>query len=396
MVEFRQVIEQRPSLFREDLLCADEDLKKLVTSSRFLIIGGAGSIGQAVVKQVLLRNPSRLHVVDISENNLAELVRDIRSSDLNVSPDFRTFAIDIDSAEFDQFIKSDGGYDYIFNLAALKHVRSEKDPFTLMRMLRVNTLHTQKLLEVSELLKVRKYFSVSSDKASRPVNLMGASKRIMEMMLYRYRERVPVSTARFANVAFSDGSLLHSFTMRLAKKQPITVPSDVKRYFISHKESGELCLMSCLLGESSDIYFPKFFQSQHLTSLSDIAISFIESHGYKAVFCDSEEEAKSSVKAFVDNGEWPFYLSESDTTGEKRFEEFYHHPEKVMLDQFRSIGIVKNMPGYSETVVNRYENSLNSMINDGSWNKQDLIDLIAESVPELAYVDLGRSLDEKM
>ncbi|HHP8720838.1 TPA: UDP-N-acetylglucosamine 4,6-dehydratase, partial [Acinetobacter baumannii] len=234
-----------------------------------------GSIGQAVVKEIFKRNPKKLHVVDISENNLTEVVRDIRSSFGYIDGDFQTFALDIGSAEYDAYIENDGDFDYVLNLSALKHVRSEKDPFTLMRMIHVNILNTEKTIQQSIAKGVKKYFCVSTDKAANPVNMMGGSKRIMEMFLMRQSQYIDISTARFANVAFSDGSLLHGFNQRIQKNQPIAAPNDIRRYFVTPKESGELCLMSCLLGENRDIFFPKLSEHLHLITFADIAVKYL-------------------------------------------------------------------------------------------------------------------------
>ena len=239
-------------LFDSDINNHQSKLMEIVSASRFLVLGGAGTIGMAVVKEIFKRNPKKLHVVDINENNLVELVRDIRSTFGYIDGDFQTFALDIGSIEYNAFIKADGKYDYVLNLSALKHVRSEKDPFTLMRMIDVNVFNTEKTIKQSIENDVKKYFCVSTDKAANPVNMMGASKRIMEMFLMRQSQFIPISTARFANVAFSDGSLLHGFNQRIQKKQPIVAPSDVKRYFVIPQESGELCLMSCIFGENRE------------------------------------------------------------------------------------------------------------------------------------------------
>ena len=238
------LIGRKKELFCADITINQKKLSEIVYKSRFLVLGGAGSIGQAVTKEIFKRNPAKLHVVDISENNLVELVRDIRSSYGYIDGDFQTFALDIGSIEYDAFFKADGQYDYILNLSALKHVRSEKDPYTLMRMIDVNVFNTDKTLKQAIDAGVKKYFCVSTDKAANPVNMMGASKRIMEMFLMRRSLDIEISTARFANVAFSDGSLLHGFNQRLEKRQPIVAPKDVRRYFVTPKESGELCLMS--------------------------------------------------------------------------------------------------------------------------------------------------------
>ena len=243
-----KLIGRKEPLFDVDISTNAKKINSIVEESSFLVIGGAGSIGQAVVKEIFKRNPSKLHVVDISENNMVELVRDIRSNYGYIAGDFRTFSLDIGSLEYDAFIKSDGKYDYVLNLSALKHVRSEKDPFTLMRMIDVNVFNTIKTIKQSIENGTKKYFCVSTDKAANPVNMMGASKRIMELFLMRESKKISISTARFANVAFSDGSLLHGFNQRIQKKQPIVAPNDIKRYFVTPQESGELCLMSCLLG----------------------------------------------------------------------------------------------------------------------------------------------------
>ena len=252
-----KLIGRSQKLFTEDIFDKSKALAQIVSSSKFLVIGGAGSIGQAVVKEIFKRSPKKIHIVDINENNLTELVRDIRSSFGYIEGEFKTYALDIGSVEYDSFIHSDGNYDYILNLSALKHVRSEEDPFTLMRMIEVNIFNTDKTIRQSIDNGVKKYFCVSTDKAANPVNMMGASKRIMEMFLMRRSEKIKISTARFANVAFSEGSLLYGFNQRIAKRQPIAAPNDIKRYFLTQQESGELCLMSCIFGDNRDIFFPK-------------------------------------------------------------------------------------------------------------------------------------------
>ncbi len=299
------VIGREKELFEDDLRCQDEALKTVITSSSFLVIGGAGSIGQAVVKEIFKRKPVKLHVVDINENNLTELVRDIRSSLGYIDGNFKTFALDVGSIEYDAFIEKDGKYDYVLNLSALKHVRSEEDPYTLMRMIDVNILNTDKTIKQSILKGVKKYFCVSTDKAANPINMMGASKRIMEMFLMRRSSEIEISTARFANVAFSDGSLLYGFNKRIEKNQPIAAPNDVMRYFITPQESGELCLMSCIFGNNGDIFFPKITDSFNLISFYDVAIKYLAHLGYEAYECDSEDEARELIKTLPQDGKWP-------------------------------------------------------------------------------------------
>jgi len=321
-------------LFEDDIKTYEQEISKIVSTSSFLVIGGAGSIGQAVTKEIFKREPKKLHVVDISENNLVELVRDIRSSLGYIDGEFKTFALDVGSKIYDAFIKSDGKYDYVLNLSALKHVRSEKDPFTLMRMIDVNIFNTDKTLKQAIENKTKKYFCVSTDKAANPVNMMGASKRIMEMFVHRNSLNIDVSMARFANVAFSDGSLLYGFNQRLEKNQPLVAPNDVRRYFVTPKESGELCLMSCIFGENRDIFFPKLSEKLHLITFAEIAVKYLKEIGYEPYECKSEDEARELVKTLPEQGKWPVYFFKSDTTGEKDFEEFYTGDETINWDRF--------------------------------------------------------------
>jgi len=383
-------------LFENDIYEYKQKLLEIVSSSSFLVIGGAGSIGQAVVKEIFKRNPSKLHVVDINENNLTELVRDIRSSHGYIEGDFSNFTLDIGSKEYDAFIESDGKYDYVLNLSALKHVRSEENPFTLMRMIDVNIFNTDKTIKQAIKNSTKKYFCVSTDKAANPVNMMGASKRIMEMFLMRRSKDIKISTARFANVAFSDGSLLHGFNQRILKRQPIAAPNDVKRYFVTPKESGELCLMSCIFGENRDVFFPKLNESLHLISFSDIAIKYLKFRGYEAYLCDSEEEARELINTLPDQGKWPCLFTESDTTGEKDFEEFYTSREKLDMDTFENLGVIKNESKYDENQLNNFEDAINNIKNSSSWSKKSIVDEFFKMIPGFKYIDNGKYLNGKM
>ena len=348
------LIGRKAPLFDIDILTNANIIKSIVETSSFLVIGGAGSIGQAVVKEIFKRNPLKLHVVDISENNMVELVRDIRSAYGYIEGDFRTFSLDIGSLEYEAFIKSDGKYDYVLNLSALKHVRSEKDPFTLMRMIDVNVFNTIKTIRQSIENGTKKYFCVSTDKAANPVNMMGASKRIMELFLMRESKQIPISTARFANVAFSDGSLLHGFNQRIQKKQPIVAPNDIKRYFVTPQESGELCLMSCLLGNNRDIFFPKLSENLHLITFAEIAKKYLKDLGYEPFECKTEEEARALIKTLPKEKKWPCLFSKSDTTGEKDFEEFFVEGEKLDLDRFQNLGVVKSNLDFDDNKLNLF------------------------------------------
>lgn len=383
-------------LFTKDLEKFNMELEQLVSSSRFLVIGGAGSIGQAVVKEIFKRNPQKLHVVDISENNLVELVRDIRSSLGYIQGDFRTFALDIASPIYDAFIQADGEYDYVLNLSALKHVRSEKDPFTLMRMIEVNILNTIKTIRQSKEKNVKKYFCVSTDKAANPVNMMGASKRIMELFLMNESRSIAISTARFANVAFSDGSLLHGFNQRIQKRQPIVAPNDIKRYFVTPQESGELCLMSCLLGENKDIFFPKLSEELHLITFSEIAEKYLLMMGFEAYSCSSEDEARALVHTLPEQGKWPCYFSTSDTTGEKDFEEFFTVGEVLDLERFENLGIVKSNLDFDTSKLEQFLQVIERMRQTKAWEKSDIVNLFHEMIPGFAHKETGKYLDSKM
>lgn len=395
-MDILNLIGRQKELFTEDINSHKEQLNETISNSRFLVIGGAGSIGQAVTKEIFKRNPKKLHVVDISENNMVELVRDIRSSFGYIDGDFQTFALDCGSVEYDAFWNADGQYDYVLNLSALKHVRSEKDPYTMMRMIDVNIFNTVKTIKQSINKGVKKYFCVSTDKAANPANMMGASKRIMEMYLMQLSEQIDISTARFANVAFSDGSLLHGFNQRIQKRQPIVAPNDVKRYFVIPKESGELCLMSTIFGDNRDIFFPKLSESLHLITFSEIAERYLKDIGYKPYLCKTEEEARELANTLPEKGEWPCLFTASDTTGEKDFEEFFMADEVLDLDRFQNLGIIKNDAAYNERLIEYFTNTIQTMKQDGHWTKQHLVDLFFEMIPEFGYVAKGKFLDSKM
>lgn len=384
------------ALFNTDIMHHEKELQKIISSSSFLVIGAAGSIGQAVTKEIFKRNPKKLHVVDISENNMVELVRDIRSSFGYIDGDFQTFALDIGSVEYDAFINNDGKYDYVLNLSALKHVRSEKDPFTLMRMIDVNIFNTDKTLQQSIDNGTKKYFCVSTDKAANPVNMMGASKRIMEMFINRKSNDIQVSMARFANVAFSDGSLLHSFNQRIEKRQPIVAPNDIKRYFVTPKESGELCLMSCIFGENRDIFFPKLSEELHLISFADIAVKYLEEKGYEPYLCKDEDEARELVHTLPQQGEWPCLFTSSDTTGEKDFEEFFTENELLDMERFENLGVIKNESNFNDELLSDFESTIGRLKEGRIWSKEQIIELFFKMIPDFGHKDTGKYLDGKM
>jgi len=396
MINILELIGRDHKLFFDDINKYNQLLYNIIPSSSFLVLGGAGSIGQAVTKEVFKRNPKKLHVVDISENNMVELVRDIRSSFGYIEGDFQTFALDIGSIEYDAFIKADGQYDYVLNLSALKHVRSEKDPFTLMRMIDVNIFNTDKTLQQSIENNTKKYFCVSTDKAANPVNMMGASKRIMEMFLMRKSLQINISTARFANVAFSDGSLLHGFNQRIEKRQPIVAPNDIKRYFVTPQESGELCLMSCIFGENRDIFFPKLSEDLHLISFADIAVKYLQDKGYQPYLCKDEDEARALMSTLPNQGQWPCLFTESDTTGEKDFEEFFSDNETLDMHRFNNLGVIKNDANFNEALLNEFETNINTLKSQLTWEKEQIVKLFFKMIPDFGHKETGKYLDGKM
>ena len=390
------LIGRKKSLFNIDISKNESELSSIVKVSSFLVLGGAGSIGQAVTKEIFKRNPVKLHVVDISENNLVELVRDIRSSFGYIDGDFKTFALDIGSTEYDAFIDLDGCYDYVLNLSALKHVRSEKDPYTLMRMVNVNIFNTDKTIKQSIEKGVKKYFCVSTDKAANPVNMMGASKKIMEMFLMKRSQEICISTSRFANVAFSDGSLLHGFNQRIYKRQPIVAPKDIKRYFVTPQESGELCLMSCIFGDNRDIFFPKLSKELHLITFADIALKYLSNLGYEPYICDSEDQARNLSKTLPKDKKWPCLFTLSDTTGEKAFEEFYTDNEVLDMQRYKNLGIIKNDGQYSPDLINRFEEGIEILKKNKVWTKDDIVKLFHEMIPNFSHIETSKYLDGKM
>ena len=395
-MDILNLIGRETALFANDISAHEADLRDLVSASRFLVVGGAGSIGQAVTREIFKRNPAALHVVDISENNLVELVRDIRSTLGYIDGDFRTFAIDCGSAEYGALMKMGTQYDYVLNLSALKHVRSEKDPFTLMRMIEVNVLNTIATVQQARAQGAKKYFCISTDKAANPVNMMGASKRIRELFLMRESLEGPVSTARFANVAFSDGSLLHGFNQRITKRQPISAPNDVRRYFVTPQESGELCMMSCLLGDNRDIFFPKLSEALNLTKFSDIAVKYLQALDYEPFECASEDEARDRAPELIAARKWPGYFFASDTTGEKDLEEFFTANETLDMARFDNLGVIKSEAHFDSDKLDYFLTEITRIRAGGLWDKPEIVALFHEMIPDFAHKETGKYLDSRM
>ena len=395
-MDILKLIGRSSELFSSDIDNCSESLKNIVYKSKFLVIGGAGSIGQALTYEIFIRDPKLLHVVDISENNMVELVRQLRSSKGYGSGEFKTFAIDCGSIEFESLMKNEGPYDYIFNLSALKHVRSESDPYTLMRMIIVNIFNTIQTLRLSKEMDIKKYFCVSTDKAANPVNMMGASKRIMEMFLMRESLQQNISMSRFANVAFSDGSILHGFNQRFAKKQPFSAPNDVRRYFVTPQESGELCLLSGLLGRNRDIFFPKLSEKLHLITFSEIATRYLREQGYEPYECETEDEARERSVELIANKKWPCYFFKSDTTGEKDFEEFFTNNEDLDMGRFETVGVICNQPKFDEIKLNNFINGIETLREKGTWTKDDIVKLYLALLSEFDHKETGKYLDQRM
>lgn len=397
-MDVNHIIGRDGTLFRNEVDNRGQEIADAIKGSRVLVYGGAGSIGKEVVREIFMRQPKALCVIDISENNLVELVRELRSSLGYTDGETQFLPIDMGAPETSAFLDSQPPFDFVLNLAAMKHVRSEKDEFSLMRMIKVNVLDTLASLERAVDGKARKYFAVSTDKAKYPANLMGATKRIMESALFSTDSETAVSTARFANVAFSDGSLLHGFRQRLMRRQPISAPRDVRRYFVTAEESGLLCLSSIVLGRPREIFFPKLDADADLLTFSEIARRFVQMSGYEPYETESEEEARSRCDELISAGKWPCYFFDSDTSGEKPFEEFYSDDDKVDWTRFTDIGVIDvpqlGKPEQHRTVA--FVEAISAKREAGSWSMAELVDLIERACPDLSHVVTGRSLDEKM
>ena len=387
-------------LFLEDIAKREKEINEIVHNSRFLVIGGAGTIGSAICRELFDRDPKVLHVVDISENNMVELVRDIRSSKGYGTGEFATFAIDCGSDIFRAFMKEQkgriGGYDYVFNTSALKHVRSEKDPYTLMRMIDTNIFNTDSTMVQAKECGAKKYFCVSTDKAANPVNIMGASKRIMEDLVMAYNKYFKVTTARFANVAFSNGSLPDGWIHRLQKKQPLAAPSDVKRYFVSPEESGQICMLACILGNGGEVFFPKLGEDQMLT-FSSICDKFVTANGLVKDPCSSDDEAKRKAAALRwDDNKYPTVYFGSDTTGEKAYEEFYVPGEKIDMQRFKALGVVCQTSRHSFEEVDGFFEKLEGIFEKEDFTKAQVVEAIKEFIPNFEHEEKGKNLDQKM
>lgn len=393
----KYVTKRSKSMFLKDISDHKEQLSEKIAGKKVLVIGGAGSIGSSFIKAMLPFKPEALVVVDTNENALAELTRDLRSTKgMYVPEDYIPYPMDFASPVFEKMFRSRGGFDIVGNFSAHKHVRSEKDIYSVEALLQNNVLHAKKLLDLLAEYPPEEYFCVSTDKAANPVNIMGASKRIMEDVIFSYSDKFPVKTARFANVAFSNGSLPAGFLSRIQKLQPLSAPSDVKRYFVSPEESGQICMLSCMIGANREIFFPRLEEEQMMT-FDKIATALLEEHGYEVLQCESDEEAIEKAEALkAGSMRYPVHYSGSDTSGEKAYEEFYVESEKVDLARLKALGVITDKKIPDKNKIQRLFDQLTAAFERVETTKEDIVKIMHEYLPEFQHMEAGKSLDSKM
>ncbi|NLR78604.1 polysaccharide biosynthesis protein [Chitinophaga eiseniae] len=393
-----KITRRKESLLTSDLHKFDRELKHQINDKSVLVIGGAGTIGSSYIKAILKFNVKKLYVVDINENGLTELVRDLRSSsDYNIPEDFKTYPIDFGEDVFRKIFINEGPFQIVANFAAHKHVRSEKDQYSIEAMIQNNVLKAKKLLDLLAETPPEKFFCVSTDKAANPVNIMGASKKLMEDVILSYSSRINVTTARFANVAFSNGSLPLGFLERLNKNQAWSCPLGIKRYFVSPEEAGQICLMASVLGKSGDIFFPKLDMEEDLVAFSDIALDLLGYLDLIPVSCSSEEEAKQKMVDFVKDGKhFPVYFFNSDTTGEKPYEEFYTSEETLDIDTFPNLGVIKEAKKRDEDEIGSVFHNLHQLFRKSKVEKHEIVAVLTSYLPNFEHIEKGKNLDQKM
>ncbi|MBP3683820.1 MAG: polysaccharide biosynthesis protein [Oscillospiraceae bacterium] len=391
------VTKRKESMFTADIQNNYAQLKNKISGKTVLVIGGAGSIGSSFIRAILPFKPASLVVVDVNENGLAELTRDLRSTkDMFVPENYVTYPMDFATSVFEKMFRSHKGFDIVANFSAHKHVRSEKDIFSVEALIRNNVLNARKLLELLCVFPPEVYFCVSTDKAANPVSIMGASKRIMEDVIFSYSDKFPVKTARFANVAFSNGSLPDGFLARIQKGQPISAPSDVKRYFVSPEESGQICMLAAMLGNNREIFFPKLREAQ-MMSFDKIATSLLQAYGYEVLLCDSDEEAIEKAEALKNGSRrYPVHYSGSDTSGEKPYEEFFTVQESVDMSRLFALGVVTEKEVPDREHINTLFESLDKAFRSESVEKEDIVRIIRSYLPNFGHIETGKSLDSKM
>lgn len=393
----KYVTERTESLLHKDIKYHSHQLKTEIFGQKVLVIGGAGSIGSSYIKALLPFEPAQLVVVDLNENGLVELTRDLRSTDgLYIPKDYRTYTLDFASPIFERIFKENKGFDIVANFSAHKHVRSEKDRYSVQALIENNVIKAKKLLDLLVEIPPRHFFCVSTDKAANPVNIMGASKRMMEDLIMAYSDRFFVTTTRFANVAFSNGSLPASWLDRVMKKQPLVAPTDVKRYFVSPQESGQICMLACMLGNSGEIFFPKLDEEQ-MKTFSSICDRFVEEMGYQKIIFTNDEDAKLFAKEMPEESDlYPVVYSASDTTGEKAYEEFFVQGEKVNMERFSSLGVIEDVQRKSLSEVNAFLNKLESVFSKDNFTKAEIVKAIKDFIPNFEHEEKGKNLDQKM
>ena len=385
------------SMFLQDIENNREQLAHEIEGKSVLVIGGAGTIGSSYIRALLPFRPAKLVVVDLNENGLTELTRDLRSTyGMYVPDDYRTYPLSYADPIFEKIFRAENGFDIVANFSAHKHVRSEKDRYSVEALIENNVLKARKLLDLLAEIPPKHFFCVSTDKAANPVNVMGCSKKVMEEMIMAYSKKFKVCTARFANVAFSNGSLLAGFVERLMKKQPLSAPSDVRRYFVSPEESGQICMLACMLGRSGEIFFPKLGEEQMMT-FSAICDKFLTDLGYTKKQCATEEEARKFAAEMPANSKtYPVFYFKSDTTGEKDFEEFYIPGEKLNMNNFSSLGVIEDYPCKPLDEIDTYFSRLQALFAQPGFTKADVVTLLKEFVPNFEHEEKGRNLDQKM
>lgn len=390
------ITRREESLFKKDIEANKDILSKKIKDKSVLVIGGAGTIGSSYIKALLPFKPKRLYVVDTNENGLTELTRTLRSdAEMFVPEDYKTYPMNFGDPLFEKMFLAEGPFHIVANFAAHKHVRSEKDKYSIEAMIDNNVFKAKKLLELLTEHKPEHFFCVSTDKAANPVNVMGASKKLMEEVIMAYSKEMQITTARFANVAFSNGSLLDGYIERLLQNQPISCPSDVKRFFVSPEESGQICMLACMLGESGEIFFPKLAEDE-MAFFKDITIDFFKASNRAIVECKTEEEAKQKAEKLTEDKPYPVYFFDTDTSGEKLYEEFFTDTDEVDQETYDSLGVIKNAKKLAKEEIHQTIVSLQNLMASGEYDKSAIVELLKKHLPDFEHIETGKSLDQKM